>query len=666
MRELMRVFSRKTIMILLILCFVNTGIFMFCADPDKEITLTGEELSTYLEEYPDFLERTISNSRTMAKLVMYRFGFAKENLVKVTECYNRLQEIQVRAGDNRGLVLFIQYGLTDIFILVFLLFVVMQFFTERKKGLTYVVRSTQKGRGILFLQRLVILSLATILGTVVLQGGAFLGSCITFGVDDMSRSIQSLPEFVKCPYPVTIGEYILYSCVLKAVGGYLTGVLLYVILGIFGKFTSYVISGALIVAEVLTAIFVTPISALNVLRYVNLISLIQAKDYFISCVYLNLFGKAVPALQAALWTAGIILAVLMVVGFAVHGKMYVSQVAVAERLLEWVKKHAEEIGRQRTLIGWECHKLCIRQGGLFILLGVLIIQIALSFQYDYYYPVPTFERLSYVKYEGELTEETVDRALNEMQLFQEAEQRIRDAIKETESKTPLNNRRYMELQMALETNLNQQDGLRPVIEDMQDGLAYTKRTGNRINMIEPYTYDLLINRDVRTKRRASFLELVVIIGSLSGIYAFEKQNHMKQMLYSSYRGRWVHWAGKPMLVCAFCGVIGICIHAVQIIHVGLFMQWNGLNVPVQSLRFMREFPIYTTVTGYFVMLFIMRILMAVVFGLIMAAISNLCADRFTAIGQGTLMCMLGISLSELIPALDFANPIYLLCADFFR
>ena len=663
MREFTRVFNSKTILLLLILCFVNTGIFILCADPDKEITLMNEELDAYLESYPVFLEKTIKNSGIMSKLGMYQSGFARDNLVKVAGSYLNLEGIQVKAGDNRGVVLLIQYRLTDLFLIIFLFSIVMTFFKERKKGLVYVIRSTKYGREVLFLQRLVILAVAAVLGTVVLYGFCFLGSHFTFGVEGMERSIQSLPEFMKCPAPITIGEYILYSCVQKTAGGLLTGVLLYIVLDTFSSLAAYLISGTLVLLEILTAIFITPVSALNVLRYVNIYTLIQTDSYFTDCVYLNFFGRAVPAQKMSFAVAGLVLTVLAIAGFIVHGRMYVTNKKSLERMLEQIGKIIEHFSVQHSLIGWEVHKLCIRQGALFILLGMVCIQVSLSFQYDYFYPVDMYERLSYLKYYGELTEKNLSSAEQEMNDLKNLEKRIREAMESMES---LDKSEYWQASLALSENLSKQEGLQPVLENMREGAAYTKRTGNSIWVIAPYTYDLLINRDQQTKNRASFLALMVIISSMAGIYAYEKQNHMDLIIQTSYRGRWLNGIGKLLVVSVCCGVAGITMHAVQFVHVGLTMGFNDLRVPVQSLRFMREFPICISVGGYFVILFVLRALLAAVYGIFIAAISKICADKFTAMGQGIFLCMFGISLAELIPVLDFISPIYLLCADFFR
>ena len=666
MKEFTRVFSRRTLLLLALLCIINAGVLILCADSNKSITPMGEELDLYLQEYPGFLERTMENSRRMARLSVYQSGFASSRLEQVSEAYASLEEVQVEAGDNRGLVLFIQYRLTDIFQIVFLFSVVMSLFAERKKGLVFIVRSTKYGRGVLFLERFCILGIAAFIGMLFLYGTGFLSVCFTFGADGLSRSLQSLPEFQKCPFCLTIGGYLIRSFFMKFVGSYLAACLLYVVLGIFSRLTSYVLAIVLILFEVLVALLIEPISAWNVLKYLNLYTFMQTDYYFTDCVFLNLFGTAVSGIKATFIACAIVYLLLAVIGFIVHGKMYVSDKKTLEKLAEKIRRLTERFAPQRTLIGWEVYKLYIKQGALLLLVALFILQFQLAFRYNYYYPVDAMERLSFMEYHGELNEETYRKANRELELLEEAEARLRDSLDKLLSKESLDMYWYNQTTIALENNLAMQKGLIPVIGNIRDGMAYTQRTGNTIQVIQPYTYDLLLNRDEQTRRRAAFLELIAIIGAVAGVYAYEKQNHMNQLIHSSYRGRLITKVGKPIIVAFFCGLIAVSMHAVQLIHVGKSMGFNDLSAPIQSLAFMREFPLYISITGYLVLLFGLRVLVAICFGLLVAGISKYSADKFTAMGLSIFFCMVLFSLSALIPKLEFLNPIYLLSADFLR
>ena len=665
MKEFLRVFNKRTLLLLAILCFLNTGILMLCADPDKSITLTGEELDLYVQDYPKFLERTISNGKTMSLLNVYQSGFASDRIEKVSEQYRALEGLQVVKADNRGLVLFIQYRLTDIFLLAFLFLIVMSFFAERKKGLVYIVRSTENGRAVLFLQRLAILICAAVVSGCLLYASAFAGIHFTFGMNGLERNIQSLPEFMKCPYSITIGEYLLSSCLLKLAGSLLAAVLLYVILGIFSAFAGYALAGILLLAEVIFALFIEPISAVNHLLYLNLLTIIQADHYFTDCIYLNIFGKAVSALMICQILLISLLIILAVTGFIVHGRLYVNTKRGLERFLERIHSFFERHALQRTLTGWEVYKLYIKQGALLLFSVLLVLQIHLTFRYQYYYPVNAMERLYYIEFEGEITEELSEKVEHKMRMLQESEASLRQTLDKLWNSVPFNDYIYNQTSDYLNNNLAMQKGLQPVLENIRNGMEYTRRTGKPIHLIQPYTYDLLINRDHHVKQRASFLELIIILGSLAGIYAYDSQNHMGQIIHTSYRGRRMNRIRKPLIGISLCAFTAIALHGVQMVHIGRSMGFNNLDAPIQSLTFMRNFPLYLSIRGYLLVLFLLRILFASVLGAIIMSLSRLCRDTFTALGLGTFFCMLLFSLSGLLPGLDFINPIYLLSANFF-
>lgn len=665
MKEFLRVFNKRTFLLLAILCFLNTGILMLCADPDKSITLTGEELDFYLQDYPKFLERTISNSKTMSLLSVYQSGFASDRIEKVSEHYRTLEGLSVAKADNRGLVLFIQYRLTDIFLLAFLFLIVMSFFAERKKGLVYIVRSTENGRGVLFLQRLVILICAAVFSGLLLYTSAFAGIHFTFGMNGLERNIQSLPEFMKCPYSITIGEYLLVSCLLKLAGSLLAAVLLYVILGIFSALAGYVLAGILLLAEILFALFIEPISAFNHLLYLNLLTIIQADHYFTDCIYLNIFGKAVSALMICQILLISLLVTLAVTGFIVHGRLYVNTKRGLERFLERIHGFFERHALQRTLTGWEIYKLYIKQGAFLLFSALLVLQIHLTFRYRYYYPVNAMERLYYIEFEGVITEELLEKVEYKMHMLQESEASLRQTLDKLWNSIPFNDYIYNQTMDYLNNNLAMQIGLQPILENIRNGMEYTVRTGKPIYLVQPYTYDLLINRDYQVRQRASFLELIIILGSLAGIYAYDCRNHMEQIIHTSYRGRQMNRIRKPLIGISLCVFTAIALHGVQIVHIGRSMGFNNPDAPIQSLTFMRTFPLYLSIRGYLLVLFLLRILWATVFGAIIMFLSRLCRDSFTALGLGAFLFMLLFSLSGLLPELDFLNPLYLLGANFF-
>ncbi|MBR4606955.1 MAG: hypothetical protein IKO41_12125, partial [Lachnospiraceae bacterium] len=360
MRELGRVFNRKVLLILAILCAMNLILFLLCIDPEKTITLGGEELQGYLERYPVFLKNTVENGSKMGMLSMYKKGYGSESLKKTTELYRALEGTQVTAGENRGVVLLVQYQLTDLFLLIFLFLIVMEFQAERKKGLVYLVRSTIGGRSKLYLQRMAILAFSTVVGALCFYGGNLIGILFGFGLGDLSRSLQSLPEFMKCPYSITIGAYLFRSLFLKMTGCFGVAVLFYTLIGCFNTVMAYFCSAVLVTLEVLTGILIPPISSWNILRYVNLFTLIRCEEFYEDAIIVGIFGKAKEALPVTLTIFGILFLLVLVAGYAIHGRKYVVVSHRGEKIFDAIARWKEKLSLQHTLFGWEAYKLLMK------------------------------------------------------------------------------------------------------------------------------------------------------------------------------------------------------------------------------------------------------------------------------------------------------------------
>ena len=666
MSELKRVFHRKTLLILAVLCAMNLILFVLSIDSQKAVTYRGEELEIYLERYPTFLKNTVENGSNMGMLSMYKKGFASESLKKTTELYRALKGTTVEAGENNGIVLLIQYQLTDLFLLVFLFLIVMEFQAERKKGLVYLVRSTAHGRSRLFLQRMAILAFATFVGALVFYGANFLGALWGYGIGNLGRSLQSLPEFMKCPYRMTIGGYLLRALFLKMTGCFCVAVLFYALIGCLNAVLAYLLSILLIAGEVLTGLLIPPISSFNGFRFINLFTLIRCKDYYEDAVFLNIFGKAREALPVMLILFAVLFALTLLLGYVIHGRKYVMTSHFGERFFNALAKLRERFALQHTLFGWECYKLLWKQKGLLVLAAVFIVHLVLSSQYEYYYPVDIFERMYYIEYRGEITPERVQRAVTSMDILKTAEEGLKARIEEMSQRVPYPAQQIFGMQESIQTLQWKQQSLMPILTDLQSCLAYEESTGHDLYLVAPFYYDLLLNRDEKTKTRASFLILTSLLAALAGVFAFDRQNHVEEIMHSTYRGRRLTTSIKILLVLLFCIVSCAALHFIQYYRVSqVDTGLPDLIRPVQGIRFLRDFPIYMPIWAYLMLWFLARIAAACVLGLIISAVSRHCSDVTTAVGVSCFLMILLIAFGALVPAAWWLSPIQLLNAGYF-
>lgn len=393
MSELLRVYRKKNLMLLIVLSVINFALFLFSAAPDKEITLTGEALENYIDSYPAFLEQTSENSRLLASLGLSKSRYALDVLRRSADAYAKLGNITPRFGENRGVVLLLQYRISDLFLLAFLMLIAADFLVERKKGLVGIVRSTIRGRGNLYLRRVLILAASAVLAAFLLYGGDFLAMLFSFGRTDLSRCIQSLPEFLKCPYPISIGQYFLITVAIKAIGCFAAASLFLILITVLGPAPAYIATGLTALLEIMLHALISPVTTANVLHYLNLYTILGCDEFFEDCCFINFFGKAVPALGSMLVFVGLLLVILSAAGFLLHGKRYVSARKFGEHSFERLVILMEQVAPQRSLIRWECYKIFIKQGALVILIAVFAMHFSMSAKYMYLYLVDSNEEL---------------------------------------------------------------------------------------------------------------------------------------------------------------------------------------------------------------------------------------------------------------------------------
>ena len=227
MSEFIRVYRKRNILLIVIFVILNAGLFLLSCSAEKEITLTGDELQSYVDGFEEYYDKIKNSSETMLSLNMYRKGFASDSIKKTAEIYAENDIQNIRYGDNRGTVLFLQYSLSDIFLAAFMMIISADMLSERKKGLVKAVRSTKSGRGTLYFYRIIILGFSAVLMTILLYGGNYAAVLAKFGVTDTLRNIQSLPEFMQCPYNISIREYIFRMLGMKAVVSFLAATVFY-------------------------------------------------------------------------------------------------------------------------------------------------------------------------------------------------------------------------------------------------------------------------------------------------------------------------------------------------------------------------------------------------------------------------------------------------------
>ena len=329
----------------------------------------------YLAAYPGYLDTIHENAANMPTLSIFMDSsagkFHAENVKKTDRDFPRSMDVSLTLTETAGLENFLQDGVLSVCILLWMLVTVLRLTEERRSSLRYLVFGSPRGRTWLALRRVGILGLSAALGTALLMlTGLVTDSLLYGGLGDLSAAAQSSEIFQNFPYPLTLRQVLWAYCLLKALGMWLMGLLLWLILQLIHHLqTAMVAAAAFLAVEYSLFAFVPDSYAIVALRYINVFSFVGMEKTFLHYLNINLLGRAVNGamLCTALLPALLVLAAAGAVVYAGHHRP-MAGANVLQRLAARLRPVFSRASGRLTLTGFEFRKILWYHKGLLVLL----------------------------------------------------------------------------------------------------------------------------------------------------------------------------------------------------------------------------------------------------------------------------------------------------------
>lgn len=335
----------------------------------------------YLADYPDYLARVQEQAYKMQASSIFGGdpnSFVHRNIVKTARDFAHCSDEGIRLGNDRAIQSWLESDWADWGFLAAIILLVMSFLEERKKGLNAVIRSCSGGRGKLQLNRLGILLVFSAVMTLLLY---FLPLNLSFvregGWEDLSRPVQSLPEFQKCTAQLTIGEFLVQFFFLKTACGFLLGVLIWFALSFVEQVQlCWMVTAAGLAVEYFLYTLIPAQSILSPLRYVNVFSYVFTSQLYTEYVNINFLSYPVGKTALLLGLLALASVLLSIVLVMLLPKRY--PFGNRNRLGKWVdlwNRAGDTLRRPLGLLGFEWYKLLfLTTGGLILMLGAILTQ----------------------------------------------------------------------------------------------------------------------------------------------------------------------------------------------------------------------------------------------------------------------------------------------------
>lgn len=540
--------------------------------------------------YADFLDSVQTKANQLAGISIFQndtTGYDLENIELTAQVYANLGQTPIDYFPQKGLYTAISYAFTDLILLAAMLVLALLLVRqERDSGLLSLVRSLPSGRLQTALAKLAAFALSLLAVLTVLYGVNLLYCGATFGLGPLTRTIQSVPALMRCTMQITVGQYLLRFLLAKWVGAFVMG--LWVMLAALvarraaGGWVA-ALAGPLLMFGIRAVIPAT--SRLNVIKYANLVSLLQTNELLGNYRNLYWFGSPI-GLPLVEWTAAVLYGGTLAFSFCwVFAR--VQLLSTAKRGFLLGLKHKT---RATSVYKEEAHKLFLLNGAVIVLAAFIGFGIYQGVTSESYVGPDEIYYAYYMKHiSGPFTQESYD--------WLEAQ---------GEEFSPL-----------LEGSASVDDIPYDVFSLRQKYIVYNQIINQNIN------YYLKEHPDAWLVYESGYRELFGFTGQadaqdtllaglacalcFSGLFAMERRGGMETVLCVTPRGRKRTVRAKLLMsgAAAFVIAVGSCLpHLIQVLRdYGL----PALFAPAMSISEFESLPMFVTLSDVLLFWFLCRV-----------------------------------------------------------
>ncbi|MCR5636226.1 MAG: hypothetical protein K6F76_03480 [Clostridiales bacterium] len=576
------------------------------------------ELS-YIASYKDKLEDLKAQAESISGISIFSESnsFSDKNINKTVKDYAPLENVTLAFENQEAVKSIIQFDFVHYIVLIFLIWIVFLFCSEKKKGLSQLVFATAKGRLSLAIKRAGILMFSAITVNVLMYS-VLLGTALyIYGGDrGFYCMIQSISIFADFVVPMTVWQFLLYYLIFNTVSSFAVSVAVWLVMSAAEeKHIAITVFSLIFATEYALYYFITPQSNFCALKYLNIFPLINPKNIIIKYRNIPLFGSAIGAREA------LTVFCLVVLVFATAACLIIN---IKKRPVHTQSKLAMFLIRQSarlrgvlsrltarlTLFGKELYKILVMQKGIIVLvIFVCIVVNNIPSGTVYYGKVDSIINDFYASYSGEISEESQSYISNLEAEIEAAHTKLIDTKRAYDSGAA----DEKELKKATDkyNSYGEYSQVIDIIYERTDYIESVKQyRGIDAWYVNSYGYEKLLSRESYLRQEYSaVLTVITIIIILSGIFSFESKSNTNYLIRSTEKGREKLFRVKLLTAEAVTVFIWCATYAAEFFGIYNKYGLDCFNAPIQSLEFFMSFPLNISIGAYLILMYLCRLLL---------------------------------------------------------
>ena len=528
--------------------------------------------------YEDYLNEIQKNADMLSSISIFnKEGSYTNNNIKATaKAYEGMSSVPINYYPQKGIVTALDFDISDI-ILIFIM--ILMSFTlvreERDNGLLYLIRSTQRGRLHTAIAKAVALIISLLVAVIILYCTNLVYCNFTYGLGDLTRTIQSVPRLMNSTLKVNLVEYLGLYMLTKWVAAAVTGIwILFSMTVAKSIMTGVLFSISMPLVHFLIRSVIPATHKLNVIKYANIISLLKTNEILGSYRNLHWFNNEPIQLNLIETVSGTIYFIVFISMFLfAFSKM--QMVTVHRTSFNLLGKFKKDKIYPTTVKKQEWYKLLVMNGGAIFLSIIIIFQGYTAFTSENYIDADEMFYAYYMKeITGKYDEESRDFLVEESKKF--------EPIYYAQHKLKYNNITFEEYREILNANysLSIDYNAYSKAKSRLDYIQYNPSA----HIVYETGYEKLFNlnssKDVLTSSIFSAISIILI---LSGFFTMEKTSGVKKVIYATPLGRNYTVKIKFRIAFIISCLVGTLSIFPKLWQIGKGYGYKGLFSPLMSL-----------------------------------------------------------------------------------
>ncbi len=568
-----------------------------------------------LYQYPQYIQDIQDKAKTLSGISIFQHdnnSFEQKNIVKTAEDYQKLQNIKLTYTSEKGIVEALSFPITNFFIMLAMMILAMRIIIdEKEKKLFSIIKLTARGQHQIMLSKIITLICSVSIIVFLMAGSQLFYSSMTYGLGDLTRSIQSLASFSSYPYALNVFQFLMLCLLIKCFAACVIGLFM-IEMAILcqNKITLLLGTTFFLIIEYILYLVIPSLSSFFIMKYFNVITVLQTDTLF--QLYRNINFLSNPLSMHIFIIIGFLIIFLILIIINCFTYRYRRNMSLQSLDISffYFKRYPS-----LSLIKQEFYKVFVIQKVWILCFLCIGIQFYQYHDLSVYLDSDTQIYQAYMKsLEGPLTQEKEEYILQEQKNYEQLHSQLMN-INEKESQGIITKAQAIRMKDDIEQQLLGENVFQKIYDQYQDIKIHPQK-----QFVFNQAYQQFFLETSWTMMPTLLLFVMIIIG-LSSCMTYDYQNQMHHVTQSTLKGNHKLLIMKFGIMNVICLLFYMFVTIPPLILLHQTYGFSSLDASITSLPAFSSFPVWMSIgVGCFLSL-LLRFYAVICLGLIIQGIA---------------------------------------------